>query len=477
MTRPLNPDDLVRGQFRGYRQEDGVAPDSRVETFAAVRLSIDSWRWEGVPFFIRAGKCLAATTTEVLVKLRRPPLSKLCPDEMNYVRFRLGPEVTIAIGARVKQPGDQMLTEPTELKVVNQPEGDEMGAYERLLGDAMAGDATLFARQDAVEAAWAIVQPILGTATPLDEYQPGGGGPAGGAPARGGRRRLALPGVCGARGMMAGERAAARRPGGPDHDPDPRPTSLEVLPTNDALMHAAAELWVSAATSAIVASGRFTVALSGGSTPESLYRLLATDPYASGVDWSRVHAFWGDERCVAPDDPASNYRRASEALLARVPIPAENIHRIRGEDEPAAAAAVYELELRVTLATPDGPPRLMPGSRFDLILLGMGEDGHTASLFPGTAALREPERWVRAVHPSAVPMARVTLTPALINAAAEVAFLVSGPAKAAILRRVLEGPYQPDTLPAQIIGPRAGHLRWLVDADAAADLESRGRDR
>ena len=178
MIRPLSPDDLVRGQFRGYRQEDGVAPDSRVETFAAVRLAIDSWRWEGVPFFIRAGKCLATTTTEVLVKLRRPPLSKLCPDEVNYVRFRLSPDVTIAIGARVKQPGGQMLTEPTELKVVDHPEGDEMEAYERLLGDAMAGDATLFARQDAVEAAWAIVQPILGTATPFHEYEPGSWGPA-----------------------------------------------------------------------------------------------------------------------------------------------------------------------------------------------------------------------------------------------------------------------------------------------------------
>ncbi len=176
--RPLSPDDLVRGQFRGYREEDGVAPDSTVETFAAVRLHIDSWRWDGVPFFIRAGKCLATTTTEVQVTLKRPPLSKLCPDETNYVRFRLSPDVTIAIGARVKRPGEQMNTEPTELKVVHQPGGDDMDAYERLLGDAMAGDGTLFARQDGVEAAWAIVQPILGGATPVHEYEPGTWGPA-----------------------------------------------------------------------------------------------------------------------------------------------------------------------------------------------------------------------------------------------------------------------------------------------------------
>jgi glucose-6-phosphate 1-dehydrogenase len=176
--RPLNPEDLVRGQFRGYRNEDGVARDSTVETFAAVRLHIDSWRWDGVPFFIRAGKCLATTTTEVQVTLKRPPLSKLCPDETNYVRFRLSPDVTIAIGARVKRPGEQMTSEPTELKVVHQPGGDDMDAYERLLGDAMAGDGTLFSRQDGVEAAWAIVQPILGGLTAVHEYEPDTWGPA-----------------------------------------------------------------------------------------------------------------------------------------------------------------------------------------------------------------------------------------------------------------------------------------------------------
>lgn len=176
--RALSPEDLVRGQFRGYRNEAGVAPDSCVETFAAVRLFIDSWRWDGVPFFIRAGKCLATTATEVMVELRRPPLSGLAPGKGNYVRFRLSPEVTIAIGARVKQPGEALAGESTELSFVHHPGGDEMDAYERLLGDAMEGDPTLFARQDAVEAAWAVVQPILGTATPLHEYEPGTWGPS-----------------------------------------------------------------------------------------------------------------------------------------------------------------------------------------------------------------------------------------------------------------------------------------------------------
>jgi len=176
--RPLDPDDLVRGQFKGYRQQQGVAADSSVETFAAVRLHVDSWRWDGVPFFIRAGKCLATTTTEVMVTLRRPPLRKLCPDERNYVRFRLSPDVQIGIGARIKRPGEQMVSDQTELAVVHHPDGDEMDAYERLLGDAMAGDGTLFARQDGVEAAWEIVEPILGSVTPVHEYEPGSWGPA-----------------------------------------------------------------------------------------------------------------------------------------------------------------------------------------------------------------------------------------------------------------------------------------------------------
>jgi glucose-6-phosphate 1-dehydrogenase len=173
--RPLRADDLVRGQFRGYRKEPGVSPTSTVETFAAVRLHIDSWRWEDVPFFIRAGKCLPVTTTEVLVTLKRPPLRKV--GDTNYFRFRLSPEVIIAVGSQIKKPGEQWISESTELKVVHNPEGEEMDAYERLLSDAMVGDGMLFAREDAVEAAWSVVQPILGDVTPVLEYEPGTWGP------------------------------------------------------------------------------------------------------------------------------------------------------------------------------------------------------------------------------------------------------------------------------------------------------------
>ncbi len=175
---PIKSQDIVRGQFRGYRAEPGVAADSQVETFAAMRLNIESWRWDDVPFFIRAGKCMPVTTTEVMVSLKKPPLRHLGLEHPNYLRFRLSPDVTIALGAQIKKPGERMLAEPTELKVMHNPNGEEMEAYERLLGDAMHGDGTLFARQDGVEAAWAIVQPILNCEAPAHEYECGTWGPA-----------------------------------------------------------------------------------------------------------------------------------------------------------------------------------------------------------------------------------------------------------------------------------------------------------
>jgi glucose-6-phosphate 1-dehydrogenase len=175
--RPIKPEDVVRGQFDGYRKEPGVKPGSTVETFAAVRLEIDSWRWAGVPFFIRAGKNLPLTATEVNVDLKRPPLSRLSAEESNYFRFRLGPTISISIGARVKKPGTAIESMPTELMAVQDAGKDELDAYERLLTDAMKGDPTLFVREDAVEAAWKVVDGILDDATPVHPYAPGSWGP------------------------------------------------------------------------------------------------------------------------------------------------------------------------------------------------------------------------------------------------------------------------------------------------------------
>ncbi len=177
---PLDPSKLVLGQFEGYRDEEGVAPDSKVPTYAAVQLKVESWRWADVPIFVRAGKSLAMTATEVLVEFKSPPpvvFKEARPDMGNYVRFRLGPDVAIAIGASAKRPGEAMVGEPTELSLMRQKSSDEMDAYERLLGDAMVGDATLFARQDAVEAAWEIVDPLITSAEAPTPYPQGSWGP------------------------------------------------------------------------------------------------------------------------------------------------------------------------------------------------------------------------------------------------------------------------------------------------------------
>ncbi len=232
-------------------------------------------------------------------------------------------------------------------------------------------------------------------------------------------------------------------------------------------MEAAAERIVDAAREAITSRGRFTWVLSGGSTPRRLYTLLASGRFATRVDWPHVHFFWGDERCVPPDHAESNYRMARETLLDAVAPPPENVHRMRGEEEPSRAAASYEQLLREVFDARKGasPPR------FDLVLLGMGADGHTASLFPGTAPVSERTRWVMANQVEGVAPWRLTLTPVIINAAAQVVFLVSGAGKADRLRQVLQGTPGTEALPAQRIQPSRGELLWLVDSDAAARLE------
>ena len=233
-------------------------------------------------------------------------------------------------------------------------------------------------------------------------------------------------------------------------------------------MHAAAGAIVEHATTAIARSGRFVIALSGGTTPVAVYELLASPAFASHLDWSAWHVCFGDERCVRPDDPQSNYRMARLALLDQVSIP--HVHRMRGEDTPDNAARAYERELRTLFATPTGRPGFDEGHRFDLVLLGLGADGHTASLFPNGAALHESTRWVvAATHDGAAPQ-RLTLTLPVINASAQVMFLVTGASKADTLRQVLEHPADIARLPAQGVSPSHGALEWLVDAAASPGL-------
>jgi 6-phosphogluconolactonase len=242
----------------------------------------------------------------------------------------------------------------------------------------------------------------------------------------------------------------------------------------ESLSQSAADIFVDVAEQAIASRGRFSVALSGGNTPRRLHEILATEPYRHQIQWGAVHVFWGDERCVPADDPRSNFRMARETLLDHVPIPPGNIHAVQGNLEPAQAATQYESDLRSFFG--DTPPV------FDLIFLGLGDNAHTASLFPHTPVLNETERWVSAVYVAELDMYRVTFTAPLINQAENVVFLVSGADKACALHEVIEGAYQPRQYPAQLIRPKDGHPIWLVDKAARhkltvdAEEESAGKN-
>jgi 6-phosphogluconolactonase len=248
--------------------------------------------------------------------------------------------------------------------------------------------------------------------------------------------------------------------------PTPARRQIETLANSEAVARAAAEAFVASARAAQAAGHDFHVALSGGSTPRRFHALLAASPLREQVDWSRVQFFWGDERCVPPDHPDSNYRMARETLLDAVPVAPAQIHRMRGEDDPAVAARAYEVEVRRVFGVASGE---VP--RFDLIFTGMGPDGHTLSLFPHTAALSVTDRLVTE---NAVPQLntnRITFTTTLANAAALVVFVIEGADKADALAEVLQGAYNPQQYPSQLIAP-AGELRYLLDPTAAARLKS-----
>jgi 6-phosphogluconolactonase len=237
---------------------------------------------------------------------------------------------------------------------------------------------------------------------------------------------------------------------------------IQVCNDPESLSEAAARLFVKRSRRAVQVQNQFSVALAGGHTPERTYQILSQPHFHDQVPWTKVHVFWSDERCVPPDDPRSNAHMAHQALLDRVPIPPDQIHPIRCNQNPQQAAEEYESLLRDFFAG--------RSPCFDLILLGLGENGHTASIFPGTLAVEEQKRWVTAVFVAEQAMWRITMTPLLINHAAMVAFLVAGTAKARVLQRVLGGPFESYDLPAQLIQPVSGGLDWIVDEAAYREL-------
>lgn len=263
-------------------------------------------------------------------------------------------------------------------------------------------------------------------------------------------------------------RRLAAKPAGERAVP-PLEADVQLLPDAEALYRAAAAEFAKAAVEAMQAKGSFTVTLSGGSTPAGMYSLLANDPaFREQVQWDKTYFFWGDERHVPPDHKDSNYRMAHEALLSKVNVPADHVWRIKGEYEDAKAAAdEYERTLRSFFQLKHGR---FP--RFDLVLLGMGPEAHTASLFPGSSALHEEERLVVSTWVGKLYTERITLTAPVLNNAACVLFLIQGEEKAPALKAVLEGPYEPDQLPAQLIRPPRGKLLWLVEHSAGRLLST-----
>ncbi len=242
-------------------------------------------------------------------------------------------------------------------------------------------------------------------------------------------------------------------------------SKIEVLPDLEALSIRAASIFVSASRNSIATKRRFAVAISGGSTPRRLYALLGSDAYRREVDWQGVHFFWADERCVPKDDEASNFRMAFDALLSKIGLPQKNIHRIKGEEAPEKAARDYEEEIRSFFGGSERPG-------FDLIILGMGEDGHTASLFPGSKSLEEAVRLAIPVYLEESRKNRITLTLPVLNNADEILFLVAGPSKAVVLPEVLGGGEKKKGFPAGMIRPARGNMTWLIDQEAAGKLNT-----
>lgn len=240
-----------------------------------------------------------------------------------------------------------------------------------------------------------------------------------------------------------------------------------VCSDREQLSHTAAHSIVQIANEALATYGHFTMALSGGSTPKGVYGLLALEPYRNQIDWMKAEIFWGDERCVPPDDAESNYRLAYEVMLSKLPIPSDHIHRMPADQSDLiAASTTYEQQMRRVFDT-NGVPY------FDLIQLGLGPEAHTASLFPHQISLRETERLVMPVTVPKPPPARLTFTPPLLNAAKHILFLVTGAEKSDAVQAVLEGGYQPEEYPAQIVRSTQGEVIWMLDTAAASKLRQR----
>ena len=474
-------ENAIRGQYGpgwikgeeavGYRDEEDVAPDSNTETYTALKFLVDTWRWQDVPFYVRTGKRMAAKTSVITIQLRPAPHRAFLIDgednqEANRIIINIQPEMGIRIRFQAKRPGMNQIVNPVDMIFDYNQAYDAQApeAYEALLLDAISGNTALFMRGDQVEAAWEVIMPIqeVWQNKPIEDYPSyasGTWGPdaADQLLAKDGRSWINPPAT------NIQEAVIEDR-----HDqPKQGRINLHVFENTNDLSYRAAELFVQKSHEAIEKEGRFVVALSGGSSSAAMYKLLTQRPFLTSVDWSKVYVFWGDERTVPISSPDSNAGMAYQTMLNTLPIPKEQIFPMSGDIRADIAALQYE-EVLQDFFRGRSP-------KFDLILLGLGGDAHTASIFPGVQISEKRMTWVKEVFVPKLDTYRITLTPQLINQASCIAFLAYGEDKAEALHHVLEDDYQPEQFPAQLIKPEDGEVHWFVDNEAASKLKRQSK--
>jgi glucose-6-phosphate 1-dehydrogenase len=419
--RPLTPDDVILGQYSGYLTHNGVPPDSTTPTFAYFRFFIDNWRWQGVPFFVVSGKALKRKKSVVKLVFRSVPHSIFgCAPftRPNVLKIKIQPHEGIILKQHVKVPGVGL--ETTEIPLAFHYEDKFgknalQGAYERVILDAIAGDQSFFTRADEIEQAWRIIDPLLSSDRFVVPYAPG---------------MNVSPG-CYDRKLCT----------------QPEVHSFSSLPD---LIGETTDIVEKIIAAAIRDNQTCRIALSGGNTPRPIYAKLAE----SEIAFDKLKIFQVDERPVGPDAAESNFRMINEELISKCGIPDANVHRILGENDPAEAAAQYTTEIVKEFGGAE--------PEFDLIILGMGPDTHTASLFPGLPAVFDTQNLVIAHFVPQQGQNRVTLGPKVLNLAKNVLFIVTDRDKRRAFDLVQRAPYFPAILPAQVVHPANGKVAWSV---------------
>ena len=423
--RALTPDDVILGQYFGYQDHKGIRPNSTTPTLAYIRFFIDNWRWQGVPFYVTSGKLLKKKKSVIKMVFNEVPHSifgSSTYQRPNVLKIRVQPNEGIILSQHVKVPGIGLQTTMIPLSFNYESKFGKnalQGAYERVILDAIAGDQSFFTRADEIEQAWRIIEPLLSTDNFVIPYAPG-------------------MNICTGSYMRKHKTRST--------------TNKYVTPGE--LVNETTEMMTRLITEAIKTNGVCRIALSGGSSPRPVYSMFTSSPFASRVDMSKLHIFFVDERCVPPTDSQSNYKMIKEALIDMAKIPAANVHRMKGEIDPAEAAKQYTQELLDTFGSSE--------VAFDLIMLGMGPDAHTASLFPGTPAIDDHESYVIGHYVPQQKMNRITLGPRVLNSAKNVIFFIGDASKKNALHLVRHAPYCPQLLPAQVVSPPRGNVVWNV---------------